>query len=255
MFNHHSITDSNRMLFVGDPHGRYEHIIQAIEAEPPAACVLVGDQCYDEPIDQLFAPIDGKTALHWIHGNHDTDRPGWYANLFDSPWADRNLHGRVQAMAGVRVAGLGGVFRGGIWMPGEHPAYADRASWKRQHASNKYRQLERKHQSTIWPEDYDALAMKFADILVLHEAPSSHQHGYAALDDLAEVLDVKLIVHGHHHQQYTATLDSGVAVAGLGLAQLAWLDVDAFCAANSADEVIAALDFGMIARRGGGWLR
>jgi len=254
VFKNHTEIQQNKMLFVGDPHGRHAHIVEEIESEKPAACVLVGDQCYGEPIDQLFAPIDGKTAFHWIHGNHDTDQPGWYANLFDSPWAERNLHGRVQSMAGVRVAGLGGVFRGQIWEPDESPVYADRASWKLQHASNKYRQIERKHQSTIWPEDYHALGMQEADILVLHEAPSCHRYGVSALDDLAEVLGVRLIVHGHHHSQYTARLDSGIAVVGLGLAQLATLDLDAFRAANDADDIVAAFDFGMMAKRSGGWL-
>jgi len=231
------------MMFVGDPHGRYHHIIDAIDEQKPDSCILLGDQCYEEPIDQLFASIDGQTEFHWIHGNHDTDRPSWYKSLFGSVWRDRTLHGKVQSVAGVRVAGLGGVFRGKIWDPNGDKTYETRSLWKQQHASNKYRQIERKHQSTIWPEDYDALALNSAEILVLHEAPSCHAHGFSVLDDLAEMLGVRLIVHGHHHKQYTASLDSGIAVVGLGLAQLATLNMDAFTEAHNSEGVLSAFEF------------
>jgi len=214
---------------------------------------LLGDQCYDEPIDQLFASIDGITDFHWIHGNHDTDRPSWYDSLFGSQWANKTLHGNIQLLSGVRVAGLGGVFRGQIWHPNASPVYNDRTSWKLEHASKNYRQIEKKHQSTIWPEDYDALAMQAADILVLHEAPSCHKHGLSVLDDLAEMLGVRLIVHGHHHTQYTDILDNGIAVVGLGLAQPAVLDIGAFHNANSPDDIIAAFDFGKAGTRDGRW--
>ena len=42
-----------------------------------------------------------------------------YDNLWGSELADRNLHGRVVEIAGYRVAGLGGIFRGKIWNPAE----------------------------------------------------------------------------------------------------------------------------------------
>jgi len=48
-------------------------------------------------------------------------------------------------------------------------------------------------------------------------------------------------------------LDSGIAVVGLGLAQLAMLDMEAFQAAQNGDEIIAAFEFGKMAQRGGGW--
>lgn len=37
-------------------------------------------------------------------------------------------------------------------------------------------------------------------------------------DDLAEVLGVKTIIHGHHHQDYRATLGNGIKVVGLAKA-------------------------------------
>jgi len=241
------------MIFVGDPHGRYQHIIDAVKEQQPASCILVGDQCYEEPVDQLFADIDGLTEFHWIHGNHDTDRPGWYANLFGSPWAYRNLNGRVQALAGVRVAGLGGVFRASIWHPDTGVQYETREAWQLAHQSKKFAQKARSHDSSIWPDEYEKLAMQQADILVLHEAPDCHRLGVTALSDMAELLGVRLIVHGHHHQQYCAMLDSGIAVVGLGLAQVASLDMDIFAQAGSAEDVFQGFSFGMSAIRGGGW--
>jgi len=241
------------MMFVGDPHGRYQHIIDAIHEQQPASCILVGDQSYEEPIDQVFAEIDGVTAFHWIHGNHDTDRPEWHKSLFGSVWADRNLHGRVEQLSGVRVAGLGGVFRESIWHPDTGVNYASRKQWKLSHQSKKFAQKERAHASTIWPDDYEKLATQRADILVLHEAPDCHRHGVKALSELAEMLGVRLIVHGHHHEQYTAVLDSGIAVVGLGLAQVATLDMDIFNQAKSPEEIIQGFSYGMSAKRGGGW--
>ena len=38
-------------------------------------------------------------------------------------WKSRNLHNRVVEIQGQRIAGLGGVFRGQIWMPPNKPMY------------------------------------------------------------------------------------------------------------------------------------
>ena len=47
---------------------------------------------------------------------------------------------------------------------------------------------------------YQRLGRLRADILVTHEAPSAHVHGFMAIDDLAIQLGAKLVVHGHHHE-------------------------------------------------------
>jgi hypothetical protein len=39
-----------------------------------------------------------------------------------------------------------------------------------------------------------------ADILLTHEAPAVHPHGWRAINELAEALGVQVVVHGHHHQ-------------------------------------------------------
>ncbi|MDQ6991859.1 MAG: hypothetical protein Q9M31_00150 [Mariprofundus sp.] len=88
---------------------------------------------------------------------------------------------------------------------------------------------------------------------MLHEAPDCHRHGVKALSELGALLGVRLIVHGHHHTQYTAVLDSGIAVVGLELAQVATLDIDLFTEAQSVKEITAVFYFGFRAKRGGGW--
>ncbi|MNH14033.1 hypothetical protein D3C79_736200 [compost metagenome] len=35
--------------------------------------------------------------------------------------------------------------------------------------------------------------------MVSHEAPSCHPYGYAEIDELAHAMEVKMVMHGHHH--------------------------------------------------------
>lgn len=41
--------------------------------------------------------------------------------------------------------------------------------------------------------------MEKADILVTHEAPSCHPFGYSEIDELAQAMGARMVVHGHHH--------------------------------------------------------
>ena len=105
------------ILFCGDLHGQFGHVIEAVLVRQPAAVILLGDLQAQNPLEVELAPILGHTEIWFIHGNHDTDSDADHDNLFDSALADRNLHGRVVEIAGVRIAGLGGVFRGQVWSP------------------------------------------------------------------------------------------------------------------------------------------
>ena len=70
----------------------------------------------------------------------------------------------------------------------------------------------------IWPEDIDALAAQRADVLVTHEAPSSHPSGLATIDALARAMGAGLVVHGHHHVGYRAHATDGLQVLGVAAA-------------------------------------
>ncbi|GAB3784853.1 metallophosphoesterase family protein [Dyella agri] len=193
----------NRIFFCGDPHGHFEHIIEAVHARRPVAIVLLGDVQAPEPLEVALRSIIDLTEVWWIHGNHDTDSDADYDNLFGSSLADRNLHGRVVEVAGVRIAGLGGIFRGQVWAPADQPRYpSPEAFLARCGKGNRWRGgLPRKHRSSIFPSDYGTLLQSKADVLVAHEAPSCHPHGFQAIDDLAVSLGVQMVYHGHHHRQ------------------------------------------------------
>ena len=190
-----------KILFCGDVHGHVQHVIDAVREHTPAAIVLLGDIQANKPLERELEWILDETEVWFIHGNHDTDSEADYDNLFGSQLADRNLHGRVVDVAGVRIAGLGGIFRGQVWRPPETPSYRSAKEFARtQGAGNRWREgLPLKHRSSIFPDDHDRLAKLRADVLVTHEAPAVHPHGFDAIDRLARQMQASTTFHGHHH--------------------------------------------------------
>ncbi|MEB0113548.1 metallophosphoesterase [Variovorax sp. RTB1] len=200
-----------KILFFGDPHGDFAPVLRAVERLQPEAIVLLGDIQSRTPLHDALATIRAKTDIWFIHGNHDTDSDSDYDNLWGSELADRNLHGRVAEVAGYKVAGLGGVFRGKVWdpvTPMEDAAF-DSPQKMLQHVNRGGRHgqhdlwrggISRKHRSSIFPSHYRALLAERAEILVTHEAPGAYHHGFEVLDELAAGLRARLLVHGHHHK-------------------------------------------------------
>lgn len=191
--------------FLGDVHGRFNHVIRQVKLHRPEAVVFLGDLECSLPLDMILRPILEQTEIWFIHGNHDGDRPVYWHNLHICSLAERSLHSRVVDIEGYRIAGLGGTFESQVWLPGSpdtgiqnywdflerlalRPLNEDIIATKRQHAL-----------SANYPDDYFTLAMEKADILVCHEAPSCHPHGYSEIDDLAQAMGAKMVVHGHHH--------------------------------------------------------
>lgn len=205
------------VLYCGDPHSKFAHICEAAISARASAVVLLGDLELRRPLHEELATLQVHGIdVCFIHGNHDADSDASAEYLWGSRWADRNVHGRVtQLPDGTRVAGLGGVFRASVWYPSPSgpkagmPVYRTRAD----HARATPRQDRwrdgppRRHLGSIYPEDLDRLADLRADVLITHEAPGYHPHGMELLDALAQVIGVKLVVHGHHHDR----LDSGAA--------------------------------------------
>jgi len=175
------------IFFCGDVHGHFDHIIGAVQQHRPAAIVFLGDLQAPRALNDLLQPIQNLTDIWWIHGNHDTDSDADYDNLFGSELADRNLDGRVVEIAGWRIGGLGGVFRHQVWAPPTLAQFRSREDFTaRCGKGNLWRGgLPRKHRSSIFPDVYAQLALDRADILVTHEAPSCHPHGFEAIDQLA----------------------------------------------------------------------
>ncbi|WP_244164297.1 metallophosphoesterase [Variovorax atrisoli] len=208
-----------KLMFFGDPHGDLESVVAAVEHCRPEAIVLLGDIQARQLLHIELSPILNHTEVWFIHGNHDTDTDADYDNLWGSELADRNLHGRIVEIAGYKVAGLGGIFRTKIWdprQPVEKAAFqssdAMRRAMKRE---ERWRDdISRKHRSSIFPVDYLRLLRSGpADILVTHEAPGAHPHGWRAIDELAEMLGVQLVVHGHHHQNIDYVVEGLMSTA------------------------------------------
>ncbi|MEZ7862896.1 MAG: metallophosphoesterase [Aeromonadaceae bacterium] len=196
------ISGNSMILFCGDPHGEFDHIIQRVQQTKPAAVIMLGDLCLSQPFEQTFASILELTDIWFIHGNHDTDEVRYHDHLFACP--ERNLHGRVIEIDGFKIAGLGGIFRSQVWYPPGSPRYTTKQDFIAHCGKgNLWRGgLPRKHRSSIFPEDIQCFDGLKADILVTHEAPISHPHGFQAIDNLALSLGATTIIHGHHHKPF-----------------------------------------------------
>jgi predicted phosphodiesterase len=220
------------LIFIGDIHQNWMDVEAGLMSlsSPPKAAVLLGDIECTIPLDSLAAPLLNRgVAVYWIHGNHDYDagsqmwtnlaEPG--CNPLTAPGA---LHGRVLDIQGVRVAGLGGVFLPQVW-PARAPPRVQRRSDLGFYLAATRPELDAAGLASlmhfldvtaIWPEDLVALSSERADVLVTHEAPSSHPEGIGVLDELARTMGAHLIVHGHHHVTSSATAEDGLRVLGVG---------------------------------------
>jgi predicted phosphodiesterase len=216
---------NRKLVAVGDPHGDYKPLLKACHEHQPEAVILLGDCDLERPLREELAPVFAAgIRVLWIHGNHDADRPHWHANLFDGH-PEGSLHARWQQVGGLIIGGLGGVFRESVWYPrvdaDAEPVRRTRLEFLRRLSkpSRWKGGIPMKHHATIFPEDFEKLRRFRLDVLVTHEAPTTHKHGFAALDKLARETRAKLLIHGHHHYSYEAELPKGTRVRGLGKAE------------------------------------
>ena len=217
------------VVIAGDPHGNFSPILRACAAREPGALILLGDCELRIPLRRALAALfTTGWRVHWILGNRDTDTEVPYDNLATN-FPEGDIGGKVIEIAGLRIAGLAGVFKPLVWYPKagepdgaiEAPRFNTRREFlagldPREHWRGG---LPLWHRDTIFPEDFSRLAKQRFDVLISHEAPSAHRHGFGAIDQLAEACAARLIVHGHHHESYAATLANGIAVRGLAVAE------------------------------------
>lgn len=206
------------LLFAGDPHGEFRVLHEAVDRLEPDSVVLLGDQ---QPSEADLRDLEAKTQVYYILGNHDSEQDGKFLDAHDAALPpERDLNARVVDFGGVRVAGLGGIWRGTIWHPqdpnkGGKPTFRSRQEYDWA--------LTRRHRwrgglppycrTSIWAEDYDKLAGMEADILVTHQAPRPHHYGFDEIDQLAQVMGVSMVIYGHHH---VATRTAIPTIAGDG---------------------------------------
>jgi len=220
-------TSPDRLWLCGDVHGNLTSLKRALQSEPspPEAILFLGDMDPPEPIGPWLRQTVGEfIPFRWIHGNHEVDTEQRSSDTFDAPGIEWNIDGQVVEFQGLRIAGLGGIFRKEIWMPPERPLFQHFQDYeahlrglgsKEPFADAKLRT----HRSSIFPDVYDALAEQSADVLLIHDAPSCHPHGNAAYDDLAQVLGVRWVAHGHHHDARDYSADTsrlGFQTIGVG---------------------------------------
>lgn len=216
---------SGDVIFYGDPHGEWRPLLRACTEQRPDAVVLLGDCDLDVPLRERIKPLfDAGIRILWIPGNHDTDKEGAHDRL----WGDYptgNLHARLEYAASLAIAGLGGVFKERVWYPRVEPVEPQHGSrgefMRRLPRTDRWRDgLPLGMRAAIFPEDVAALARMRADVLVTHEAPTSHRHGFVGIDEAAKLCRAQLVVHGHHHESYQSALPDGTLVRGLAKAEV-----------------------------------
>ncbi len=228
------------VLFCGDPHGRFDQITQAVNATGASTVVLLGDLEPKRPLHLELAPVLGQAVNVWfVHGNHDADTDTNWRHVWASELGDRTVHCRVVELpTGLRLAGLGGVFRKSIWYPkaGAEETTGPAFRTRKEHAQATPRQdrwlsvhHHRKHFGSIYPEEVEQLSRQRADILVTHEAPGYHPHGFELLDDLARSMGAKVVVHGHQHDSIDSASrwgEQGFRSFGVGLRGVTAIDIE-----------------------------
>ena len=195
--------------FLGDVHGEFGHIENALMAAQraeafPKWIVFLGDiEIYLKSLREVLEPLIKKypsLRFGFIFGYHDAASYTHWECLHDCGDAIA-FHGKVVDLDGVRVAGLGGSFLGRVWAPPSPPKYGckDEAMVRDPNAWRDGQRPIPKLNGAIYPSDFTALAHQKADILITHDAPSCHQYGWRALDQLARDLGVVRIFHAHTH--------------------------------------------------------
>lgn len=210
------------IIIYGDPHGDWQPLLKACADECPIGIVILGDCDLVRPIRQELAEIfEGGVFVWFIYGNHEKDSSAYWDNLVGNH-PSGSLHAVVHKVGSFDVAGIGGVFKQRIWLPPAAPLFETRAALLRRlkHQERWRLGISLRQRDAIFPEDFETLSRSRADILVTHEAPSSHQMGFRVIDDLARQMRVRLVVHGHHHTSSIGTTVDGIKVIGLAKAEV-----------------------------------
>jgi predicted phosphodiesterase len=213
------------IIVYGDPHGEWAPLLNTCAADPPVCVILLGDCGLTSPLRKTICKVfEAGIGVRWIPGNHDTDT----IDDFDRLWSDYpegNLHGRSEMIGGMRVAGLGGIFKKRVWYPRfdrGNPLHDTRKGYMAhlQRSDHWRGGLPLRLRDAVFPEDVRGFGEARVDILVTHEAPSAHRHGFLGIDVAAHLCRARLIVHGHHHDSYEGLLPDGARVRGLGKAEV-----------------------------------
>jgi hypothetical protein len=210
------------IVFCGDPHGEFRFLLDVCARNRPEAVVLLGDMMLDAPLRETLAPVfDAGIAVHYVGGNWDFHNEEWFDRLWGShPTGD--LHATFRTVGDLAVGGLGGVFLHNVWLPrsgGEEPRFNSREDMLRAVLPRERWRgwLPLQQRCAIVPEDIETLAQHRLDVLVCHEAPTTHRLGFAAIDDLAARTGAKLVSTGTTTAptRHTCATARGCAASGV----------------------------------------
>lgn len=230
-----------QILFCGDPHGQFEHILDLGLRLQPDAIVLLGDITAPRPLSEVVRPLLAQgIQVGWILGNHDAEDPAHFHALTRDKEVPGllALDGRVVTVQGraggvLRLAGLGGVFRGRVWSPGQGHARgtpAERGTTRAAYLASTgkgnrwHGGLPLRHRATIFADQWLGLAAQRADVLVTHEAPHFHPYGFRAIHELAVRLGARYSFHGHQHETRHYGVHDGVQ--GFGVSMRGIMDLE-----------------------------
>jgi len=103
-------------------------------------------------------------------------------------------------------------------MPGEPSRWASKQHWLKNKPSN-IKKIPLHLDHSIWYHQFEQMKQEIrADILVCHEAPSTHRYGFRVVDELAKAIDAKKIFHGYHHKYYQDQINNEIEVTGVAIA-------------------------------------
>lgn len=225
------MTTPSRVLLLGDAHGDYDFVVEAIEAALDEECDAIfqlGDFGYYEHIEAGHEFLGATSAylesvdidLFWIDGNHDGMVPVW-RNYGLTPHGDE-IHSYVQGCSrgdfiqtryqrifyvprghrwqwnGTTFMGLGGAYSinrrsmiEGIDWWVEEELSDDQVDFICQDTSRVDVLL-----SHDIPEGFKTPALAFWPVL-----PEAQENRLKVLD-VVEAVKPQLIVHGHYHSRY-----------------------------------------------------
>lgn len=194
-----------KLWFAGDVHNGFDYVEESLRgaaelSDKPWWIVFLGDldlqdKSFAEVVKRL-KDIQPSIKVAYIYGNHDGDTHEKWELLKDCGDAVA-LHGVAVDLDGIRVAGIGGNFLGRVWMPPNPPVFANRD--EAYSSRPKHHTPRPSLRSAIYFDEVKALQRNRTHILVTHEAPSCHYHGWEVFDETARVMGAYRLFHGHTH--------------------------------------------------------
>ena len=196
-------TVNTEILICGDAHGKFAHILDATERLDPQAVVLLGDMEFKRAAHIELAPIRDR-LLHPRKPRHrhraGLGQPhefGIGRSVYRRPRrCPSRRHATGRSRRGVQRKGLGATLAA---CPRKLRRLARVVAVGMAEARVDVSTRTPTPSVIHFSRCLRPATAERADILVTHEAPYPHPHGRIAINELADALGVRLVFHGHEH--------------------------------------------------------